>query len=326
MSNPIIAVNHVYKSFAVPIKGQRGLKSLFFRQNRQVEVLKDVNFSINEGEFVGYIGPNGAGKSTTIKLLTGILYPTEGEVTVLGSNPNTQRYEYTYHIGVVFGQRSLLEYDIPVIDSFLLYKAIYELDEKNYRKRLDNFIEILQLQELLHIPVRKLSLGQRMRCEIAASLLHHPKVVFLDEPTIGLDALAKQEIRLFLKQINETENVTIILTTHDMDDIEELCERVIFINEGQIIYDGPLDQLKSRYATHKDVEITYEEQVAIPAEFQHLLKSANGQTYVFSVTYSEAVHIVPALLKLGQAHDVSIHEQRLEDVVKIIYQNHDGLA
>lgn len=326
MTQPIIEVQHVSKSFAVPVKGQRGLKSLFYRKNRQVEVLQDLNFTINEAEFIGYIGPNGAGKSTTIKLLTGILYPSQGDVRVLGYNPHRQRYEYTYHIGVVFGQRSLLEYDIPVIDSFLLYKAIYELNEQNFRKRLDNFIEILQLQELLHIPVRKLSLGQRMRCEIAASLLHNPQVVFLDEPTIGLDALAKQEIRLFLKQINETENVTIILTTHDMDDIEELCERVIFINEGRIIYDGNLKRLKSKYTTHKDVEIAYEEPVAIPADYQHLVKSANGRRYVFSVTYSEAVHIVPALLKLGKAHDVSIHEQRLEDVIKIIYQNHDGLT
>ncbi len=321
MSQPIIHMDSVSKSFKVPIKGQTGLKSLFYRKNTTVDVLKNINFTINEGEFIGYIGPNGAGKSTSIKLLTGILYPTEGNVRVLDFDPHKQRYEYTYNIGVVFGQRSLLEFDIPVIDSFLLYKAIYELDNEKFQKRLDRFADILQLKELFHIPVRKLSLGQRMRCEIAASLLHNPSVVFLDEPTIGLDALAKQEIRSFLKQINENENVTIILTTHDMGDIEELCERVIFINEGEIIYDGQLETLKNKYATHKDIEIVYSEHVDIPSEYQHLVKSSNSHKYVFNVTYSEAVSVVPELLKLGNAHDVAIHELRLEDIIKIIYKN-----
>jgi viologen exporter family transport system ATP-binding protein len=311
----------VHKSFTVPLKGQMGLKSMFYRKNKTIEALNDINFTVDEGEFVGYIGPNGAGKSTTIKLLTGILYPTEGSLHVLGFDPNKDRYKYTYNIGVVFGQRSLLEYDIPVINSFTLYKSIYELDQKQFIKRLGEFTEILELKELLHIPVRKLSLGQRMRCEIAASLLHNPKVVFLDEPTIGLDALAKEEIRNFLKRINETEKVTVLLTTHDMGDIEHLCERIIFINKGRIIYDGPLTTLKKKYASNKDVKIVFEGPVTVPDQFKPMLKESYDNTLTFSVDYAEAVNIVPSLLQLGRARDLSIHEQRLEDVVKIIYKS-----
>jgi ABC-2 type transport system ATP-binding protein len=222
---------------------------------------------------------------------------------------------------VVFGQRSLLEYDIPVMDSFTLYRAIYELDQKAYEKRLGEFIEILELEKLLHIPVRKLSLGQRMRCEIAASLLHQPKVIFLDEPTIGLDAISKQEIRGFLRRINQQERVTIILTTHDMDDIEELCERILFINVGNIIYDGPLKTLKSEYATHKEIEIVYDEPVTVPGAYSDILNRQNHSTCVFTVARAEVADTVPRLLQLGLAKDVSIHEPRLEDVVKIIYRN-----
>lgn len=322
MSQPIIQLNNVTKTFKVPLKGQGLIKSLFIRKHKPVDVINDISFSVNEGEFIGYIGPNGAGKSTTIKLLTGILYPTSGDVSVLGYNPYEDRYNYTYHIGVVFGQRSLLEFDIPVIDSFLLYKSIYELEDDKYQARLDRFTKALDLKDLYHIPVRKLSLGQRMRCEIAASLLHEPRVIFLDEPTIGLDALAKQEIRHFLKEVNTQEQVTIMLTTHDMDDIETLCERIIFINEGTIIYDGKLDQLKQKYATGKDIEISFKSQIDIPEKLLPLLKDVNEKTltYTFAVSYSQAVEILPKLLALGNATDVSIHEPDLEEVVKLIYQ------
>ena len=309
------------KSFTVPVKGQRGWKSLLYRRNQSVEVISDISFDIKEGAFVGYIGPNGAGKSTTIKLLTGILHPSAGNIRVLGFNPQKDRYQYTYNIGVVFGQRSLLEYDIPVIDSFLLYRAIYELTEKNFQERLTEFTQLLELDDLLHIPVRKLSLGQRMRCEIVASLLHKPRVIFLDEPTIGLDALSKHEIRNFLRRINQQEKVTIILTTHDMDDIEELCERIIFINVGNIIYDGPLKTLKNNYATHKDVEIVFDNPITIPQQFEPLLKSVDHNIYTFSLERRETARLIPPLLELGNAKDVSIHEPRLEDVVKIIYSN-----
>ncbi|MBN1764239.1 MAG: ATP-binding cassette domain-containing protein [Sedimentisphaerales bacterium] len=322
MAEPIIEMKHVCKSFSVPVKGQQGWKSIFYRKNQTVDVLNNINFSIDEGEFIGYIGPNGAGKSTTIKLLTGILYPSRGDIRVMDYNPHRDRYHYTYHIGVVFGQRSLLEFDIPVMDSFKLYQAIYELDGRLFQERLDEFTHLLKLDDLLHVPVRKLSLGQRMRCEIAASLLHRPKVIFLDEPTIGLDALSKHEIRQFLTRINQEEKVTIILTTHDMGDIEQLCERIVFINVGNIVYDGPLDTLKNNYITHKDIVIVYEEPIDVPDAFVSLLKEKNITTYTFNVPNAEVVSIVPALLQLGAAYDVSIHEPTLEDVVKIIYSNH----
>lgn len=317
--SPIIQLDKVSKSFDVPIKGQKALRRLFWRRNQIVEVLKEISFSIEAGEFVGYIGPNGAGKSTTIKLLTGILYPSSGSVSVLGYNPHGQRYKYTYNIGVVFGQRSLLEYDIPVIDSLNLYRAIYEVEPAKYRKRLDEFCQILELDKLLHIPVRKLSLGQRMRCEIAASLLHEPKVIFLDEPTIGLDALSKEEIRKFLRRMNEQENITIILTTHDMDDIEELCKRIIFIDEGNLIYDGSLETLRNNYASHKNVEISYKDNARPPAVADVEPKLVSGYTWSYAIPRAETAELLPELLKTGQIKDISIHEPRLEEIVKKIY-------
>ncbi len=320
-NSPIIEVTNVSKSFSVPVKGQTGWKSIFYRKKMNIDVLCNINFIVNEGEFIGYIGPNGAGKSTTIKLLTGIIYPTSGTIRVMGFDPNRDRYRYTYNIGVVFGQRSLLEYDIPVRDSFLLYQAIYELDRKKFQRRLAEFTELLELEELLHIPVRKLSLGQRMRCEIAASLLHQPRVIFLDEPTIGLDAVSKQEIRKFLRRINQNEKVTIILTTHDMGDIEELCQRIIFINVGSIIYDGPLQKLKSAYATHKTIEIKYQHPVTITEKFQPFLKHRQGPTCTFSLPREQVAATTPQLLQLGNAQDVSIHEPDLEEVVRTIYKN-----
>ena len=316
---PIIELENVYKSFDVPAKGQKGLKKLLWRKNEKVDVLKNINFKINPGEFVGYIGPNGAGKSTTIKLLTGILYPTQGTVRVLEYNPHGDRYNYTYNIGVVFGQRSLLEFDIPVIDSLNLYRAVYEVDKDKYQKRLDEFCDILGLDKLLHIPVRKLSLGQRMRCEIAASLLHEPKVIFLDEPTIGLDALSKEEIRKFLRRMNEMENITIILTTHDMDDIEELCRRIIFINDGSIIYDGSLEDLRHSYATHKNVNITYQDNIT-PSNVSNIIpEQIDSTTWSYAVERTQTAELLPQLLNTGQVKDISVHEPRLEEIVKKIY-------
>lgn len=315
----MIEVEHVTKTFNVPIKGQKGIKKWIFRRNEKIDVLTDLSFSIKEGEFVGYLGPNGAGKSTTIKLLTGILHPTQGSVKVLGFNPHKQRHEYAYNMGVVFGQRSLLEYDIPVIDSFLLYKAVYNLDERSFKRRLEQFTRILHLDELLHVPVRKLSLGQRMRCEIAASLLHKPKIIFLDEPTIGLDAVAKQEIRAFLKEINKKEKVTIILTTHDMDDIEMLCDRVIFINKGKIIFDGEVEELKKKYVTHKEISVTFKEPVSLPA-FKVKEKKAS---FLLKVEKDKVSDAIEKLFKTGKVVDVSIKEPRLEEIVRVIYREED---
>jgi ABC-2 type transport system ATP-binding protein len=220
-------------------------KAFFHREHELIHALQDVSFTIGDGEMVGYIGPNGAGKSSTIKILSGILTPDSGTCTVDGRIPWKNRTEHVKNIGVVFGQRSQLWWDIPVIDSFELLKEIYSVSKENYNRKLEELTELLQLSEILKTPTRQLSLGQRMRCEVAASLLHEPKILFLDEPTIGLDAVSKLAVRDFIKKMNREHKTTVILTTHDMQDIEAIAERVILIGKGQILLDGSLQELRN---------------------------------------------------------------------------------
>ena len=230
----LISVNHINKTFKVAKKEKGKLASLKQFVNRKYDYIKaidDISFSIDEGEIIGYIGPNGAGKSTTIKILSGILVPDSGEVIINNYVPWIDRKKYVKDIGVVFGQRSQLWWDIPAIDTFNLLKDIYELDEQEYKNTLDELTKLLNLENILNIPVRQLSLGNRMKLEIAASLIHKPKILFLDEPTIGLDAVSKKNVRDFIKKINKTTNVTVILTTHDMSDIEALAKRIILIGK-----------------------------------------------------------------------------------------------
>lgn len=224
------------------------LRGAFVREHKEIHALNDVSFQIDEGELVGYIGPNGAGKSTTVKVMSGILVPDSGSCAIMGRVPWQQRTSHVAEIGVVFGQRSQLWWDLPVQDSFSLLKDIYKIKDGDYRRRLQDLTGIFELGSLVNTPVRQLSLGQRIRCELTASLLHNPKILFLDEPTIGLDAVSKLALRDFLKEMNRRHNVTMILTTHDMDDIETLCQRVMVIGHGNILYDGQLDGLRSKYA------------------------------------------------------------------------------
>ena len=243
-----IEVNHITKSFKVAKKKsglKEAFKSFFKRDYKIVEAVKDISFSIEKGEIVGYIGPNGAGKSTTIKILSGILTPDSGTVLVDGRTPYKNRIEHVREIGVVFGQRSQLWWDVPVIDSFELLKDIYSISDSLYHNNLEELTELLNLKELLRSPARQLSLGQRMRCEIAASLLHSPRILFLDEPTIGLDAVSKLAVREFILKQNKTHGTTVILTTHDMQDIEALTNRIILIGKGQILIDGTLEDIKN---------------------------------------------------------------------------------
>ena len=243
----MISVEHVYKSYRVA-KRNAGFKeaciSLFHREQEEIQALSDISFSIQSGEMVGYIGPNGAGKSSTIKILSGILTPDKGTCVIDGMIPWKNRKDYVRNIGVVFGQRSQLWWDIPVIDSFELLKEIYSVSDAAYRNKLEELAELLQLQEILRTPTRQLSLGQRMRCEIAASLLHDPGLLFLDEPTIGLDAVSKLAVRDFIRKQNEEHATTVILTTHDMQDIEAITDRVILIGKGKILLDGTLEDMK----------------------------------------------------------------------------------
>lgn len=243
----MITMEHVYKSYRIAKRNAgftEACKALFHREYEEIQALKDVTFSINDGEMVGYIGPNGAGKSSTIKILSGILTPDAGTVLVDGRIPYKNRIEHVREIGVVFGQRSQLWWDVPVIDSFALLKDIYSIPDTTYNQNLEELSELLNLKELLRTPTRQLSLGQRMRCEIAASLLHSPRILFLDEPTIGLDAVSKLAVRDFIKKRNRTHKTTVILTTHDMQDIEALTNRIILIGKGQILMDGTLADIK----------------------------------------------------------------------------------
>ncbi|MEJ2007796.1 MAG: ATP-binding cassette domain-containing protein [Acidobacteriota bacterium] len=254
---PIIEVQDLTKEFR-SFRRREGvwgaMQNLFVRERITVSAVDHVNFSIEPGEVVGYIGANGAGKSTTVKMLTGILVPTSGHIVANGYVPYRDRRRYTKHIGVVFGQRTQLWWDIAVIESFKLLKEIYEVSDADYRERLGIFSEILNLKDYLNTPVRKLSLGQRMRCDIAASLLHNPPLLFLDEPTIGLDVVAKDRIREFLKEVNRMERTTVLLTTHDLSDIEELCSRIIVIDKGKTLFDGALREMKGRLAKYNQVK------------------------------------------------------------------------
>jgi ABC-2 type transport system ATP-binding protein len=336
MSEPLISVRGLKKCFQVPVRSsetgwwERG-KGLFYRQWDEVEVLKGLDFEIHRGEFVGYIGANGAGKSTTIKALTGILCPDAGKVSCVGFDPYRQRYDYTYHIGVVFGQKSILEYEVPVQASFELYKRIYELEDHYYRERLGFFNEILSIDDYKHIPVRKLSFGQRMRCEVAASLLHNPEVVFLDEPTIGLDASAKKEIRSFLKTVNEVDQTTVILTTHDMKDIESLCKRVMLIDQGQLIYDGELEKLRTSYLQEKTIKFRLEAILDAPlferlkAQASLCKKVGESESWVLPLEGLDMSEYIKDLLQSARFVDLSMKEPELEDVVHHIYAHPNSL-
>src|SRR5512136_858932 len=254
----IIAVSQLCKDFQV-FRHHRGLtgafRNLFTREFRTVNAVNDVSFSIERGELVGYLGPNGAGKSTTIKMLTGILVPTSGEILVNGRVPWKERTAHAREIGVVFGQRTNLWWDLPVIESFDLLHHIYRVPEQRYYQNLLKFQDLLGLGEFMHTPVRSLSLGQRMRADLAAALLHDPKLVFLDEPTIGLDVVAKERIRQFIHSVNRERGVTVILTTHDLGDVEKLCQRVLMIDRGRLLFDGALAELRERFGGERELVV-----------------------------------------------------------------------
>jgi ABC-2 type transport system ATP-binding protein len=257
-----IEVDQLSKAFQVKRRRPGVMGALAALVAAPVEIrwaVRELSFAIEAGEMVGYIGPNGAGKSTTVKMLTGILVPTEGRLSILGLDPSTQRRKHAAHIGVVFGQRTQLWWDLPLEESFDLLRAIYRIPADRYRANLKRFRALLELDEFLRTPVRQLSLGQRMRGDLAAALLHDPPVVFLDEPTIGLDVVAKERIREFLLAANRERGVTVLLTTHDMGDIEKLCQRVMIIDHGRLLYNGPLSEIRERYGRHRTLVVDLQE-------------------------------------------------------------------
>ena len=256
----MIKLTSISKTFKVARRNQgpaAAFRSLFKREYTYVRALEGVSFGIGEGEIIGYIGPNGAGKSTTIKVMSGILVPDSGECEIMGCTPWKDRREYVRHIGVVFGQRAQLWWDVPIIDSFELLRDIYKIPASEYRNTLDMLVETIGLADFLHTPLRQVSLGQRMRAEIAASLLHSPKILFLDEPTIGLDAVSKLAVRQFIRRINAERKLTVILTTHDQNDIEALTDRVILIGRGRILHDGSMSDIKRRVDTYRMLSVTF---------------------------------------------------------------------
>lgn len=256
----IIEFNNICKNFKISTKKKGNVILNFFkREHKTIEALKNVSFDVEEGDIVGYIGPNGAGKSTTIKIMSGILNPTSGECKIMGYTPWKDRKQYVKNIGVVFGQRSQLWWDVPIIDSFELLKDIYKISDKEYNETLNELTETLNLKELLNRPLRQLSLGQKMKCELAGSLLHRPKILFLDEPTIGLDAVTKLAVREFIKKINKKWGTTIILTTHDMSDIDALTNKIILIGRGQILYNGSFSSIKHKYDNVKQIEVEFKQ-------------------------------------------------------------------
>ena len=322
-----IEVSQLQKTFQTKRKaeGMRGsLRSLIKPEYSSVEAVRSLSFQMEAGELLGFIGPNGAGKSTTIKILTGILHPSGGDAKVLGFTPWKDRQKLAYHIGTVFGQRPQLWYHLPAIDTFMLFGKIYELDDKETRKRVGFLSEAFEIQDLLETPVRKLSLGQRMRCEVAASLLHRPKLLLLDEPSIGLDVVAKQRIRDSIKLMAQEENVGVLLTSHDAGDLEALCRRVIIINHGQIVYEDKVSNLKRKFLTRKLVEVRYAEEVSkdFSIEGVEILKVGRyGVKLKFDTAQTPVDAVMSHLSEAGELVDITVSDPPLEEVIAKIYQD-----
>ncbi|MDG4658547.1 ATP-binding cassette domain-containing protein [Ectobacillus antri] len=328
----MIEVKNLRKEF-VSYSSRSGLKGafrdLFTRNYKIVPAVNDISFQVKQGEMIGYIGENGAGKSTTIKMLTGILTPTAGEITVNGMNPHKDREKFVRSIGVVFGQRSQLWWDIAVQESFRLLKKVYGISDEQYKEHMGHVIAALDIEPLLDKPVRKLSLGQRMRCELAAALIHNPPLLFLDEPTIGLDVLVKLKIREFLKEINEKYKTTILLTTHDISDIEALCERVVMLDEGKIIYDGLLERLRSQWGDEKEISFQFSNPIS-QIELGMLMPDngvswmqGNGQNVWTAKIPNEEIIISTLIAKVVQSYrikDVKINEVSTEEIIRNIYE------
>ena len=320
-----INVSHISKTFKVA-KKQSGmlatLKNFVKREYKYVEAIKDISFNIEEGSIVGYIGQNGAGKSTTIKILSGILIPDNGECIIDGLTPWKDRKEYVSKIGVVFGQRSQLWWDIPADDTFNLLKDIYKINEEKFKEKKEYLTKLLNIEDIIHVPVRQLSLGQRMRCEIAASLLHEPKILFLDEPTIGLDALSKQIVRDFIKKINKEQKVTVILTTHDMSDIEALAKRIIMIGNGEVIYDGTLKNLKQKYDHCKHISITTETKIKKLRKKGIVKQEKTNDGYNFTIDSKqlEISDFLNYLTSKIDIKDLEIDNESLDNIIINIYQ------
>lgn len=319
-----IEVTNLKKTFKVSkrSKGIPGmLANMVVPKFEEKQAVKDISFSIEKGEMVGFIGPNGAGKSTTIKMLSGILCPDSGEIRVAGYVPYKQRKTYVQNIGVVFGQKSQLQWDLPVIDSFELLKAIYRIPEAQYKKNFDRFVEMLDMSEFLNRPVRQLSLGQRMRADIVAALLHSPQVIFFDEPTIGVDVVGKETIRNFIRELNKEDEVSMIFTTHDMQDIEKTCDRLIIIDKGLKVYDGALMGIREKYGTTRQLDVEFVENTEIASIPNVEIKRLDERKvrFVFENHAVQIDELMNHLLANYGIRDINVSEPEIESLIRKIY-------
>lgn len=321
LSSPVISTRDLRKVYRVHEREAGllpALRSLIHRRWKDIPAVDGITFDITPGEIVGFLGPNGAGKTTTLKMLSGLLYPTSGEVTVLGYIPWRREKDFLRQITLVMGQRNQLIWDIPVIDSFELNRAIYRIPSSTYRQTLEELTDLLDLSPLLHRPVRNLSLGERMKCEIAGALLHQPKVVFLDEPTIGLDVTMQRRIRSFIGEYNRRTQATILLTSHYMADVEALCKRVIVIHHGKILFDGDLNHLVQKFSAHKTIEVELKEPVPSLKEYGEILSSEDSRV-TLRVPKSETPVITARLLTELPVADLIVEDPPIEEIIEVVF-------
>lgn len=325
----MIELKSISKQYKIALKekGLKGtIKSFFKRKYKTIDALKDVSFRIDEGEIVGYIGPNGAGKSTTIKIMCGILAPTSGECVIDGFNPYKERKDYVKNIGAVFGQRSNLSWDLPIIDSYELLKEIYKVSDTDYQERLQRITKILGLDELLNVPPRQMSLGQRMKCELAGVLLHNPKILFLDEPTIGLDSTAKLAVRDMVRKINKEMKVTVILTTHDMNDIEALANRVILIGKGRLLYDGSFKEIKDRFKNNITIDVElFEPNEDFQIDKYEVISNNDGLIKLKPKddTKFNIVKFTKEVYDKYNVKDINVNSLNLEEIIYHLYKEYN---
>ena len=321
-----ITVTGLSKSFSFPVKNASvgWVRNLLSPERREIKAVNDISFNVARGERVAFIGPNGSGKSTTIKMLSGILFPTSGEVKVLGLDPSKDRKKLAYKIGTVFGQRSQLLPNLPLTDSLEFFGVMYDMTDDQIRKRMAELIELFDLAPFIDQPVRKLSLGQRMRAEVAASLIHKPEIIFLDEPTIGLDVVAKKSLRDLLLKINAEEKTTIFLTSHDVGDIESLCDRTIVINHGTLIKDLPTQELAKSFVYEKYIDVvpktSFDTFPALPEGVQYVSTDRNKLTVVVDINKTSTQDALRKLLDLFEVEDIDVYNTNLETVIRHIYE------
>ena len=321
-----LVVSNLSKKFSFSVKNQNAgwLKNLFSPEKKEITAVNNISFSLKPGERVAFIGPNGAGKSTTIKMLTGILFPSSGTINILGFDPTRDRKKLAYQIGTVFGQRSQLLPNLPLTDSFEFFGVMYDLSDIEIKKRIAELVKLFDLNSFIDQPVRKLSLGQRMRAEVAVSLIHKPKIILLDEPTIGLDIVAKKALRDLLLKINEEEGTTILLTSHDVGDIESLCKRTIIINNGEIIKDLATEDLAKTFVFEKYIDLVpaakFENYIALPEGLKYFVKTPNLITVIADINKISVKEALKKLLDIYDVEDLNVYNTDLESVIRKIYE------